>query len=160
MSEIRQLYLARQDGTGNYHAVRLSKEHKVDDEAEAARLDEASAKVKRDRVVGPGHAINMTRALGDFDFKLPTNGASADWISPVPHITQTTLSPADDFCIIASDGLWNHLDEFQLIPMIAEMRNKGKSPQQICDDFVKTLGQVKGSDNITFILLDFKWGEE
>ncbi|KAI8823051.1 phosphatase 2C-like domain-containing protein [Fimicolochytrium jonesii] len=145
---------------GEYVAVRLSKEHKVDDKAESDRLQKADATVRADRVVGPGHAINMTRALGDFDFKLPENGAKEDWISPVPHLTEMPLTPAVDFAIIASDGLWNHFHESQLIPMVADMRKQGSTPQQICDSFVSKLEQTPGSDNITFMLLDFTWSEQ
>ncbi|KAI9090944.1 phosphatase 2C-like domain-containing protein [Phlyctochytrium arcticum] len=152
--------LARKNDQGNYDAVRLSKEHKVDDAVEAKRLSQADAKIRNDRVVAPGHAINMTRALGDFDFKLPENGAPADWISPVPHVSKVDLQPNADFAIIASDGLWNHLDEVRLIPMIAEMRLKGLTPQQICVEFTANLGKIQGSDNITFILLDLHWGAE
>ncbi|KAJ3018841.1 hypothetical protein HKX48_002599 [Thoreauomyces humboldtii] len=149
--------LAQKDEDGNYRAVRLSKEHKVDDAAEAARLKDADATVKKDRILGVGHAINMTRALGDFDFKLPENGASADWISPLPHMSQVKLTPANEFAIIASDGLWNHFSEAQLIPMIADLLAKGDSPQDIADMYTSKLGQTPGSDNITFMLLSLKW---
>ncbi|KAI8918368.1 phosphatase 2C-like domain-containing protein [Powellomyces hirtus] len=152
--------LAIKDESGRYKALRLSKEHKVDDAAEAARLKDADAVVKKDRVIGPGHAINMTRALGDFDFKLPENGASADWISPVPFMSKIDLTPQADFAIIASDGLWNHFTEEQLVPMIGELLLKGDTPQQICENFTTKLGKTPGSDNITFMLLHFTWGKD
>ncbi|KAJ3163012.1 hypothetical protein HDU88_006506 [Geranomyces variabilis] len=152
--------LAVRDADGKQQAISMSKEHKVDDESEAARLKDADAVIKKDRVIGPGHAINMTRALGDFDFKLPENGAPADWISPVPEMNEFKLTPANDFAIIASDGLWNHFSEAQLVPMIDEMLKNGDSPQAICDNFTTKLGQTPASDNITFMLLQFEWAEK
>lgn len=38
------------------------------------------------RVVGKDSAIDTSRSLGDFDFKLPENQARADFISSAPYL--------------------------------------------------------------------------
>ncbi|KAI8999774.1 phosphatase 2C-like domain-containing protein [Gaertneriomyces semiglobifer] len=148
------------DGGKNYKAIMMTKEHKVDDTKESQRLNNTNAEIRGERVVASGHAINMTRALGDFDFKAPINGEQNDWISPVPHISKTTLTRDDDFAIVASDGLWNAIETETLVPVVVDMRKNGESPQRICENLVGRLGKMRGSDNVTCVMLDFGWSEE
>ncbi|KAJ3055237.1 hypothetical protein HK097_011120 [Rhizophlyctis rosea] len=145
------------NGTAMYNVVRLSKDHKVTDPTEAKRLDEADATVRRDRVISTGHAINMSRALGDFDFKEPRNNAPGDWISPEPHISAITIDASHEFLILASDGLWGVLDEYALIPAVSELRSQNKSAQEIAQVFAEKCGAVPGADNTTVLALFFKW---
>ncbi|KAJ3294374.1 hypothetical protein HK104_003620 [Borealophlyctis nickersoniae] len=148
------------DGVALYNAVRLSKDHKVTDDSEAKRLDDAGAKVRSDRVITAGHGINMSRALGDFDFKQVRNDAPGDWISPVPHISAIKLTPNHEFLVLASDGLWTFLDEYGVIPAVAELRGQGCTAQQIADKFVEKLGKAPFADNTTVIVLFFQWKEQ
>ena len=52
--------------------------------------------------------LNLSRAIGDLRYKsneqLP---AAAQIISAQPDVTQTTLSPADSFLVLACDGVWD-----------------------------------------------------
>ncbi len=43
------------------------------DADERARIERAGGEVVGDRIVDAGRAINMSRALGDHDFKAPEN---------------------------------------------------------------------------------------
>jgi len=99
----------------------------------------------------------MSRALGDFDFKEPQNDAPGDWISPVPHVSAIQLNPKHDFMVLASDGLWTFLDEYAVIPAVAELRANGATAQQIAEKFAEKLDKVSGSDNTTVIVPFFKW---
>lgn len=69
-------------------------------------MEDAGGEIRSNRVRGEGHAINMTRALGDFDFKTPFNRSAVDFITWVPTLTKVELTPANEFMILASDGLW------------------------------------------------------
>ncbi|KAJ3045535.1 Protein phosphatase 1A [Rhizophlyctis rosea] len=144
-------------GVAMYNVVRLSKDHKVTDETEAKRLAEANATVRKDRVVTTGHAINMSRALGDFDFKEPRNEAPHQTQHQEPHISSIPLDPSHEFVILASDGLWGYVDEYGLIPAVAELRSQGKSAQQIAQVFAEKCGEAPGADNTTVLVLFLKW---
>jgi len=141
-------------------ALRMSIEHKPGNGGEGQRLSEADAKVKKGRVIAGSHSVNMSRALGDFDFKQPANEAPADWISPAPHVTRIELTPAHQFLVLASDGLWDFFDDTEVVNIIATNRSRGASVQRITEALVENISQAPGSDNVTVIALCLEWGDE
>ncbi|CAG8794615.1 16177_t:CDS:2, partial [Dentiscutata erythropus] len=86
-------------------AITVSYDDKVNDFREFSRLASANAKIRKGRLIRPGHSVNMTRALGDFDFKAPFTPSGKDWISSTPHTFKINLTPyEDEFLVMASDG--------------------------------------------------------
>jgi len=142
-----------------YKAIRMSRDHSFEDANEIQRIVESGGDVKDGRVRQNGHGINMTRALGDFDFKQPYNHAERDFISAVPHISTVALSPSESFLVLASDGLWVDIGDQQLVELIISRRNLGESPEQIVGSIVETISKGSVSDNITVMLLIFDWKE-
>lgn len=153
---IRQAHILHKDQTV---AVRLSKDHSFSDKEEKQRIIQNGGDVCHGRVRSNGHGINMTRALGDFDFKAPFNNRSQDFISSEPHIKSIPLTPDDSFLIIASDGLWGVLEDQELVEIIAQKRKAGESAELIAASLVSSIAHTEGSDNITIIILFFNWIE-
>lgn len=140
-------------------AVRLSKDHSFSDKEEKKRIIKSGGDVYHGRVRNNGHGINMTRALGDFDFKTPFNNAKLDFISSEPHIKSIALSPEDSFLVIASDGLWGVVEDQELVDIIVKRRREGDSVEQITASIVSSVCHLEGSDNVTVMLLLFEWQE-
>lgn len=53
----------------------------------------------------------MTRALGDADVK-------GDGVTPDPEVTEFTLTPSDEYVVMACDGLWDVIDAHETVAMI------------------------------------------
>ena len=99
-------------GVGAELAVRLSVDHKPNLPEEAARVRAMGGDVRCVqgcwRVMRPGAAtmLAVSRALGDCVLK-PV-------VSCVPFTASRTLSPRDRFVLIASDGVWDVIDDDQV----------------------------------------------
>eukprot|EP00026_Physarum_polycephalum_P010656 Phypoly_transcript_10825.p1 GENE.Phypoly_transcript_10825~~Phypoly_transcript_10825.p1 ORF type:complete len:330 (+),score=54.17 Phypoly_transcript_10825:147-1136(+) len=140
---------------GVLKGYRISKDHKPDDPQEKARIEAAGGHVVGDRVVGPSSAINMSRAIGDFTFKMPLNRQQGDWIASMPHlIDPITITQNTPFLILASDGLWNVMGN-RAVQVVNELKNKGFRPDDIAKIMAHECGCVPHADNTTVIVVFF-----
>jgi serine/threonine protein phosphatase PrpC len=91
--------------------------------------------------VGPA-ALQVTRSIGDDDLK-PA-------VTAEPEITETILSPEDEYIVMASDGLWDVMKNEEVINII---KDTVKEPG-MCSKRLATEAAQRGSkDNITVILV-------
>jgi len=159
-----QLYLGNLGDSSSVLAVKengqlkgymLSKDHKPDDPEEKKRIEANGGQVFRDRVVGPFSAINMSRAIGDFTFKMPLNRQQGDWIASMPHlINPITITPNVMFMVLASDGFWNVLGN-RAVETVYKLYRKGHKPDDVASKLAKKCGKVRHSDNTTVIVVFF-----
>jgi len=106
------------------------------------------------RVVGKGDAIDLTRALGDYDFKLPRNAGKADFVASKPYVPEPiAISPSCKFMVLASDGLWNQMKEEDVARTVNELWSSGMDPTKIANNLTAKL--VEGFDNVTVIVVFF-----
>ncbi|CAG8540691.1 583_t:CDS:2 [Ambispora gerdemannii] len=150
--------LGSKDGS-KAEAIHLTYDDNLDKEEERIRLKDARAQVRRGRIIRAGCSVNMTRALGDFDFKSPQTGTGKDWISPIPHIDVVNLIPfEDEFLIMASDGLWNVYDEQTVVEAVTEGLDLGYDVHQIADALASSAANATSkADNVTVMLVFFVW---
>ena len=90
-------------------AVNLSLDHKASRPDEQERITGEDGKIEFDRV---GGKIAITRAFGDFEFKVYVdhegNEVRKNVISVEPEIRRYDFDPnKDEFLLIASDGLFD-----------------------------------------------------
>uniref|UniRef100_A0A6N2MWP1 protein-serine/threonine phosphatase n=1 Tax=Salix viminalis TaxID=40686 RepID=A0A6N2MWP1_SALVM len=83
-------------------AVDVSQDHKPSYFPERKRVEELGGYIEDDYVNG---YLSVTRALGDWDFKLPL-GSSSPLIAE-PDVQQFMLTEDDEFMIICCDGIWD-----------------------------------------------------
>lgn len=160
VGDSRAVLAERVNTKGDYNAIRVSREHKIlVDEGERKRLRNLHAKIRGDRLVSRSHSLNMTRALGDFDFKKPQVDSESDWVSPVPHLTKIDIQPSHEFLILASDGLWDFVNDEDMVRIIVECRHRKMSAQDIATELVKEIEGEPHSDNVTIIIVFFE-GED
>ncbi|CAG8677271.1 2407_t:CDS:2, partial [Cetraspora pellucida] len=125
-------------------------------------LASANARIRKGRLIRPGHSVNMTRALGDFDFKAPFTPTGKDWISSIPHTFKIDLIPyEDEFLIMASDGLWNVYDEQTVVESVAKCLDHGYDVNKIANILADAAASSgKPSDNVTVMVIFFVWSKD
>ena len=71
------------------------------------RCQQAGGYVSEGRVNG---SLNLSRALGDMDFKQTKELPAAEqMITAMPDVRTLQLHPGDEFLILACDGIWEML---------------------------------------------------
>ena len=84
-------------------ARRLTVDHLATDETEALRVQRDGGQIIGRRV---GGTLALTRALGDHALKGTGGGVSAE-----PHYVSHRVAPSDRFMLLASDGVWDVVDD-------------------------------------------------
>lgn len=80
-------------------AIDLSEDHKPDNEIERNRIIKSGSEIVEGRVDGN---LNLSRSLGDLKHKQkPGLGPEEQPITCVPDIRRRTITPADDFLVMA-----------------------------------------------------------
>ena len=120
-------------------AVRLSYDHKGTDYKEAQRIRTAGGNIAFGRV---DYQLALTRSFGDFIFK--DSGVNA-----IPYISKTVLSDNDKLLIIASDGIWDVINDEELSRSI----RIDDSSKEIAEMLVKTAMAKGSTDNISVIIV-------
>lgn len=82
-------------------AERLSQDHKATDLSEVERIKNGGGIVLENRV---GGSLAVTRAFGDHSLK-------SEGVTAKPFINKHVLRPFDKFLVIASDGVWDVLED-------------------------------------------------
>ncbi|XP_032226547.2 probable protein phosphatase 2C 3 isoform X2 [Nematostella vectensis] len=143
-------------------ALDMSIDHKPEDEKELNRIHKAGGKVTCEGRVNGG--LNLSRALGDHSYKGQSElGAHEQQITAMPDIRQTTLTEADEFMVIACDGIWNVKNSQEVVDFVKqEMKNGEENLSSICEKLFDaclapdTSGDGAGCDNMTCVIVSFK----
>lgn len=128
---------------------KLSYDHRVNDPKEKDRIILCGGHIRNGRVNGK---LMLSRTFGDFEFK--NLGVKCE-----PYIIrkEIDLSVKNQFIILASDGLWdaiedNFIEEF--IYDTVEKENKNENiTKQICDRLITECFNFGSSDNISVFVL-------
>jgi serine/threonine protein phosphatase PrpC len=129
-----------------WEAVALSKDHKPDVNEEKIRIESSGGRVEAymdesGEFSGPARVwmckldypgIAISRSLGD-------SVAGSIGVISIPDVTITQLEPFDKFIVIGSDGLFEFIQNEEII-RIASNHWKNKNPQAAC------LALVRASD--------------
>mmetsp|Transcript_15870 Transcript_15870/g.15820 ORF Transcript_15870/g.15820 Transcript_15870/m.15820 type:complete len:115 (+) Transcript_15870:68-412(+) len=107
--------------------------------------------------------LNLSRCIGDLEYKQNQSIPQKDQIiSAYPDIRRETLTPNDEFMVLACDGVWDMLTSQQCVSFIRERINT-KPLQQIIEEMLdRCLAPSVGAhaglgcDNMTAIIVQFK----
>jgi len=153
--------------------VALSEDHKPQNPIELKRIEAAGGEVKNNRVNG---ILALSRALGDFRFKNNANlPPEAQAVTAEPDVTvHTRNGEKDEFMVVACDGIWDVLDNSQVIDFIRPRLQeavgfpvKGRSSfspdviAKIAEDLLEECCAKEfvppglGTDNMTVIIVAF-----
>jgi len=122
-------------------AVRLSKDHKAGDPQEKKRVEKAGGKITTSDIPRVEGRLALARSFGDKSLK--------KYVIADPYVTETTLTPQDDFLILACDGVWDVLKDQEAVDLI-----KNEEDPQKAADMIKNAALQKGStDNISVMVV-------
>ena len=97
--------------------VHMLQDHKPENKIESARITRAGGWVSRDGRVNGN--LNLSRAIGDRRYKLNKDLLPEQQIITAnPDIVVQSRDPADDYLLIACDGIWNSMTNVQAVDFI------------------------------------------
>ena len=126
------------------------------------------------RVAGPAGTptlLAVSRAFGDRELKRCT---AIPLVSHVPSVYSHALTPRDRLLILASDGLWDVMDDTQAIRLACDVaRRAGAPPCPLGNDptaqgsasaaaaaLVHRATQLGSQDNVTVVVAWILWADE
>ncbi|KAH8731844.1 phosphatase 2C-like domain-containing protein [Phaeosphaeriaceae sp. PMI808] len=152
----------------------LSKEHAPDLPEEKKRIEEAGGEVNFSTGIARIGAVNMSRALGDMEYKKPkvnrlaghdlsdldgietgvAPGAKVthDLVSNKAHFSTRQLN-GQSLIMLASDGVGDADEACDDARDAVDMWTKGKTLKEIAEKTTRRAGKMKNADNCTVLLV-------
>ncbi|KAK4230859.1 phosphatase 2C-like domain-containing protein [Podospora fimiseda] len=122
-------------------ALRLSYDHKGNDENEGKRISNAGGLILNNRVNG---VLAVTRALGDTYMK--------DLVTGHPYTTETVIQPdLDEFIIIACDGLWDVCSDQEAVDLVRNIEDPNAAAKLLVDHALARFS----TDNLSCMIIRF-----
>jgi len=119
---------------------RLSEDHRCSNLKEVQRVKNGGGVVFDERVYGQ---LMITRAFGDF-------GLKSLGVSSVPYINKHIINEDNDkYIIVASDGVWDVLEDDQ----VYNISKKTGNTEEFCKNIVTTAINNGSKDNISCIVI-------
>jgi len=120
---------------GELEVTALTLDHKPDDPEEQRRIESYGGYVRPEQTepyynpsrvfanrsqpqLGPG--LSMARSLGDLT-------ADLCGVIPTPTVSHRHLLPTDQFIVLASDGVWEFLENEDVAAIVMGFRSRGES---------------------------------
>lgn len=125
----------------------LTTDHKLNSSAERARVAAAGGVIKRSRLVGVRKDLELTRALGDREFK----DAGGKALIAEPDVSVHRVSADDAILLVASDGLWDL--PFLDADTVASMALQGGEVRRTAEAIVHEAIRFGCRDNVALVLV-------
>ena len=124
------------------HIKQITEDHKCSIPEEAERIIRAGGKITKNRVQGQ---LVLSRSLGDLYCK-------KFGVSNVPYISVNKIEYNVKYVVIASDGVWDVVDENSVL----NMSKMNKNAEKFCKDLVKLAIEKETKDNVSCIVISFE----
>ena len=118
---------------------RLSYDHRATDTNEYNRIVQGGGIVFAGRVYG---TLMLSRAFGDWELK--SYGVISE-----PHVTKINISENDKYVVVASDGVWDILDDADVYEMSKSIDNS----KDLCNNIVEKSLDKGSMDNISCFVI-------
>ena len=120
----------------------ITTDHKCSVPEEAERIIKSGGKITKNRVQGQ---LVLSRSLGDLYCK-------KYGVINSPDITSNKIDYNIKYVIIASDGIWDVVDE----KTVLNMSKMKKNADNFCKDLIKLAIEKESKDNISCIVISFE----
>eukprot|EP01136_Pigoraptor_vietnamica_P031061 Opistho-1_new@91130 len=153
--------LGREDSKGQVKAVVLTKDHTCEDKSEVERLKKAGARVEpmvhQGAYLGPPRCWKgsmpypgqcVSRTIGD-------DVAHSIGVTADPEIKEVDLTPKDKFIVVASDGVWDGLDNQSVVDIVAKHKDPQKASEVVVQEALRGLDKEEIDDNVTAVVALF-----
>jgi protein phosphatase 2C family protein 2/3 len=128
----------------------MSKDHRPTYDAERQRVMESGGYIEDGYLNG---VLSVTRALGDWDMKLP-HGSPSPLIAE-PEIRWATLTEDDEFLIIGCDGIWDVMTSQHAVSTVRRGLRRHDDPERCARELAMEAKRLKTFDNLTVIVVCF-----
>ncbi|KAJ5386220.1 hypothetical protein N7509_008761 [Penicillium cosmopolitanum] len=156
-----------------YHIRRITEAHKPETPSERARIKEAGGSVEMRKGVPRVGSLNMSRALGDLQYKTPVNSVEdgnsmlrdrrasssskptqGDFVSNDPYTSRRTMQSNRRYLLVlVSDGVSSQADDGALIQHVMKLAMRGMRAGDIAQDIATSSANHPHSDNATCIVV-------
>ena len=128
----------------------MSNDHKPDLAEEKRRITKAGGYISDGRVNG---SLNLSRALGDFEFKKDQNLLPKDQlISGFPEVLVKELGPGDEFLVLGCDGIWESMSNYEIVDFVGErLADRNEAVSTVCGDLINKLLAPDTSSTLTIL---------
>ncbi|KAG6575737.1 putative protein phosphatase 2C 49, partial [Cucurbita argyrosperma subsp. sororia] len=134
----------------NGEAVDMSQDHRPIYSLEKQRVEELGGYVDGGYLNG---VLSVSRALGDWDMKLP-HGSPSPLIAE-PECKQVVLTEEDEFLIIACDGIWDVMSSQQAVNVVRQGLQRHDDPERCARELVLRALRLDSFDNLTVVVVCF-----
>ncbi|KAJ4727876.1 Protein phosphatase 2C-like protein [Melia azedarach] len=131
-------------------AIDMSEDHRPIYPSERRRVEELGGFVDDGYLNG---VLSVSRALGDWDMKLPRGSPSP--LIAEPEFQQVVLTEDDEFLIIGCDGIWDVMSSQHAVSLVHRGLRRHDDPEQCARDLVMEALRLNTFDNLTVIIVCF-----
>ncbi|KNA19599.1 hypothetical protein SOVF_059960 [Spinacia oleracea] len=131
-------------------AIDMSQDHRPTYPSEKQRVEELGAYIDDGYLNG---VLSVTRALGDWDMKLPKGSPSP--LIAEPELRQIILTEDDEFLIIGCDGIWDVLSSQQAVSIVRRGLRRHDDPELCAKELVREALRLHTIDNLTVVVVCF-----
>lgn len=111
-----------------------TEDHKPYSPLEKERIESAGGSVSIQRING---SLAVSRALGDFSYKGAENRTpTQQMVSPEPEVCVVERSPADEFLVLACDGVWDIISNEELCAFIHNRLSVCTDLRDVCSQVI------------------------
>ncbi|CAL1398746.1 unnamed protein product [Linum trigynum] len=131
-------------------AIDMSQDHRPIYPSEKRRVEQLGGYIDDGYLNG---VLSVSRALGDWDMKLPC-GSRSPLISE-PEFRQVVLTEEDEFLVIGCDGIWDVMSSQHAVSLVRRGLRRHDDPEQCAKDLVMEAFRRNTFDNLTAIIVCF-----
>jgi len=130
-------------------------DHKPDRKDEKERIERAGGKIKM-YGVWRVNGLAVSRSIGDASCKQEGVGQ----IIATPEYKALQLKENNHFLVMASDGLWDVMENEEVVAMVSAALRNNKSLNDIAQMLQNEAIKRGSGDNITVCVMQFDWQKE
>lgn len=137
----------------NGSPVVCTEDHKPTLPGERERILNAGGSVIIQRVNG---SLAVSRALGDFEYKnVEGKGQCEQLVSPEPEVLKVERNPADEFLVLACDGVWDVMSNEEVCSYVTSRLKVESDLQKVVCSVIDTCFHKVGVDAKMLYLIFF-----
>lgn len=140
----------------NGEPVFSTQDHKPILPGEKERIMNAGGSVMIQRVNG---SLAVSRALGDYEYKnVKDKGQCEQLVSPEPEIFCLDRDPADEFLVLACDGIWDVMTNEDVCRYVQNRLRVTSDLKKVTNSVIDTCFFKGSRDNMSIIIIVFPGG--
>jgi serine/threonine protein phosphatase PrpC len=104
--------------------------------------------------------LAISRAFGDASFKDLSYNNSRSPVVATPELTSELVTPMTEFCVIASDGLWDVVDAQWVVNFVRKKIKLKISIEDICRGLADEAIEKGSIDNVSAVIIMFHMNKD